>query len=41
MYLEVALNYHYAIKGLKTLSEGVSNFHALAFLRNSDLTGRK
>jgi hypothetical protein len=41
MYLEVALNYHYATKGLKILSEGASYFHALAFLRNSELIGKK
>ena len=41
MYLELALNYHYATKGLKILSEGVSYFHALAFLRNSELAGKK
>ena len=42
MYLELALNYHYATKGLKILSEGgVSYFHALAFSRNSELAGKK
>ena len=41
MYLELALNYNYATKGLKILSEGVSYFHALAFSRNSELAGKK
>jgi hypothetical protein len=41
MYLEVALNYHYATKGLKILSEGASYFHALTFLRNLELLGKK
>ena len=41
MYLELALNYHYATKGLKILSEGVSYFYALAFSRNSELAVKK